>query len=366
MRSLDYEQMNAFRIEVQDALQFRIAPHTGELKTAQKFTEEEEGTVYNIMVVVQDNGTPRLSTTVAISITVEEKDSDSSTDHRKALAKGGGLDDRTKYLIISLACVSAVSILSFVVLLVWCVRHRDSFSYCGDSCCYSRHNVRSRHAQHQRAQKNLHLQLNTDGPIKYMEVVGGPMEHHGLTYRPCYSTLSNRSDFVFIKTLNPPTPMMSNTNTLSMTLSRKHLLTPANEQKPPNNDWRFSQNQRPGTSGAAPPPEGAVGTGPWPNPPTEAEQLQALMAAANEVSEATATLGPGTMGLSTRYSPQFTLQHVPDYRQNVYIPGSTATLTANQQQPPQPALPQPPPQAEAPKAAQTPASKKKSAKKDKK
>lgn len=94
-----------------------------------------------------------------------------------------------------------------------------------------------------------------------------------------------------------------------------------------------------------------------------------------EVSEATATLGPGTMGLSTRYSPQFTLQHVPDYRQNVYIPGSTATLTSNPQQ--QQATAQqatqqalPPPQASAqpepPKAAQTPASKKKSTKKEKK
>lgn len=28
-------------------------------------------------------------------------------------------------------------------------------------------------------------------------------------------------------------------------------------------------------------PEVAMGTGPWPQPPTEAEQLQALMAAAN-------------------------------------------------------------------------------------
>ncbi|KAF0039722.1 hypothetical protein F2P81_007957 [Scophthalmus maximus] len=122
-------------------------------------------------------------------------------------------------------------------------------------------------------------------------------------------------------------------------------------------------------------PEVAMGTGPWPQPPTEAEQLQALMAAANEVSEATATLGPGTMGLSTRYSPQFTLQHVPDYRQNVYIPGSTATLTSNPQQ--QQATAQqaaqqalPPPQMSAqpepPKAAQTPASKKKSTKKEKK
>ncbi|XP_051774622.1 protocadherin gamma-B3-like isoform X43 [Ctenopharyngodon idella] len=141
------------------------------------------------------------------------------------------------------------------------------------------------------------------------------------------------------------------------------------KQKPPSGDWRFTQNQRPGPSGAAATPEVAVGTGPWPNPPTEAEQLQALMAAANEVSEATNTLAPGTMGLSTRYSPQFTLQHVPDYRQNVYIPGSTATLTSNQQQPQQ-ALPPPQvaaaAQPEPPKAAQTPASKKKSTKKEKK
>ena len=33
------------------------------------------------------------------------------------------------------------------------------------------------------------------------------------------------------------------------------------------------------------------------------------------------------MGLSARYGPQFALQHVPGYRQNVYGPGSNATLT---------------------------------------
>jgi len=169
----------------------------------------------------------------------------------------------------------------------------------------------------------------------------------------------------------------SSTGTMQRIQNEKSILDEPDsplEQKPPNNDWRFTQGQRPGPSGATGGPEVAMGTGPWPQPPTEAEQLQALMAAAN-VSEATATLGPGTMGLSTRYSPQFTLQHVPDYRQNVYIPGSTATLTSNPQQ--QQATAQqatqqalPPPQAsgqpEPPKAAQTPASKKKSTKKEKK
>ncbi|XP_059378023.1 protocadherin gamma-C5-like isoform X16 [Carassius carassius] len=367
-----------------DSSLFHIETHTGELRTAQKLIDDEQGgkthPSYNFIVVVQDNGQPALSTSISVTVTVEEKSADKSTDFRITPHKGTGMTDITLYLIISLGCVSLVSLLTMVVVLVRCIRHKG-----GSACCYSRTGLRSRHNYQQRAHKDLHLQLNTDGPIRYMEVVGGPQEPHTRTYRPYYSTLSSRSDFVFVKT-----PMLSHNNTLNMTLTRKHLMNSANEQKPPNADWRFTQNQRPGPSGsfklhsthvrwtppsrlrAAATPEVAVGTGPWPNPPTEAEQLQALMAAANEVSEATNTLGPGTMGLSTRYNPQFTLQHVPDYRQNVYIPGSTATLTSNQQQPQQALSPQQAAiaaaaaQPEPPKAAQTPASKKKSTKKEKK
>ncbi|XP_056327795.1 protocadherin gamma-C5-like isoform X1 [Danio aesculapii] len=349
-----------------DSSLFHIELHTGELRTAQKLMDDEQDgkthPAYTFIVNVRDNGDPALSTSVLVTVTIEEKTPDKSPDFRITPRKATGMTDVTLYLIISLGCVTLVSLLTMAILLVRCIRHKG-----GSACCYSRSGFRSRHAYQQRANKDLHLQLNTDGPIRYMEVVGGPQEPHTRTYRPCYSTLSSRSDFVFVKT-----PILSHNNTLNMTLTRKHLMNSTNEQKPPSADWRFTQNQRPGPSGAAATPEVAVGTGPWPNPPTEAEQLQALMAAANEVSEATNFLAPGTMDLSTRYGPQFTLQHVPDYRQNVYIPGSTATLTSNQQQPQQ-ALP--PPQASAaiavaqpepPKAAQTPASKKKATKKEKK
>ncbi|KAM9849560.1 protocadherin gamma-C5-like isoform 1-T1 [Aulostomus maculatus] len=346
---------------------FRIGAHTGDLRTVRKWAEEEGGMTYDIVVIIQDNGDPPKSSSVNISVTVDEQSAATASPRLKTFYHRTGMSDITLYLIISLACVSAVSFITFVVLMVRCLRHRGPGLGDSDCCCYGYHRS-SRY--HQRPSKDLHLQLNTDGPIRYMEVVGGPQEPHTRTYRPCYSTISSRSDFVFMKT-----PMLSHNNTLNMTLSRKHLMNSASEQKPPNNDWRFTQGQRPGPSGATGGPEVAMGTGPWPQPPTEAEQLQALMAAANEVSEATATLGPGTMGLSTRYSPQFTLQHVPDYRQNVYIPGSTATLTSNPQQ--QQATAQqatqqalPPPQSsgqpEPPKAAQTPASKKKSTKKEKK
>ncbi|XP_029020936.1 protocadherin gamma-C5-like isoform X13 [Betta splendens] len=350
---------------------FRVAARTGELRTGHKWAEEEGGSAYDITIVIEDSGEPSKSTSVNITVTVDEKspvNNPPSNPRHTPFYQRTGMSDITLYLIISLACVSAVSFITFVILMVRCLRHRGPGLGGSDCCCcYGRYRS-SRY--HQRPSKDLHLQLNTDGPIRYMEVVGGPQEANMRTYRPCYSTISSRSDFVFMKT-----PMLSHSNTLNMTLSRKHLMNSASEQKPPNNDWRFTQGQRPGPSGATGGPEVAMGTGPWPQPPTEAEQLQALMAAANEVSEATATLGPGTMGLSTRYSPQFTLQHVPDYRQNVYIPGSTATLTSNPQQ--QQATAQqatqqalPPPQASAqpepPKAAQTPASKKKSTKKEKK
>ncbi|XP_017728399.1 PREDICTED: protocadherin gamma-A11 isoform X14 [Rhinopithecus bieti] len=98
------------------------------------------------------------------------------------------------------------------------------------------------------------------------------------------------------------------------------------EQAPPNTDWRFSQAQRPGTSGS----QNGDDTGTWPNNQFDTEMLQAMiLASASEAADGSSTLGggAGTMGLSARYGPQFTLQHVPDYRQNVYIPGSNATLT---------------------------------------
>ncbi|KAM4675318.1 protocadherin gamma-C5-like isoform 24-T24 [Discoglossus pictus] len=135
--------------------------------------------------------------------------------------------------------------------------------------------------------------------------------------------MSDKNDFTFMRPLNFPQlkNMVNETEVLSPSLNYP------SQQAQPNTEWRFSQAQRPGTSGAAQPTEEA---GVWPNNQFETERLQAMiLASANEAAEGTSGLGggTGTMGLSARYGPQFTLQHVPDYRQNVYIPGSTLTPT---------------------------------------
>ncbi|XP_076595453.1 protocadherin gamma-A4-like isoform X41 [Chaetodon auriga] len=332
---------------------FTIGVHSGEIRT-QRDISESDSMKQNLIVSVKDNGQPSLSATCSMYLLIS--DNLAEVPELKDISYDEKNSKLTSYLIIALVSVSTF-FLTFIIIILgvrFCRRRKPRLLFDGAVAIPS-----------------AYL------PPNYADVDGTGTLRSTYNYDAYLTTGSRTSDFKFVSSYN------DNTLPADQTLRKDPIdfaeafggCDSSPEQKPPNNDWRFTQGQRPGPSGATGGPEVAMGTGPWPQPPTEAEQLQALMAAANEVSEATATLGPGTMGLSTRYSPQFTLQHVPDYRQNVYIPGSTATLTSNPQQ--QQATAQqatqqalPPPQASAqpepPKAAQTPASKKKSTKKEKK
>ncbi|KAM4586827.1 protocadherin gamma-A11-like isoform 11-T11 [Fundulus diaphanus] len=358
-----------------DRALFEVGSQNGEIRTIRQVTDKD-AVKQRLTVIVEDNGQPSRSATVIVNVAVADSFPEVLSEFTDFPHDKEYNDNLTFYLVLALAVVSFLFITCLVVIIsVKIYRWRQS-----------------------RILYHSNLPVIPYYPPRYSDTLGTGTLPHMYNYEVCRTTDSRKSDNKFggaggqnVLIMDP-----SSTGTMQRIQSEKSILDEPDspiEQKPPNNDWRFTQGQRPGPSGPHMPygthirwtpkngtratggPEVAMGTGPWPQPPTEAEQLQALMAAANEVSEATATLGPGTMGLSTRYSPQFTLQHVPDYRQNVYIPGSTATLTSNPQQ--QQATAQqatqqalPPPQASAqaepPKAAQTPASKKKSTKKEKK
>uniref|UniRef100_A0A9J7ZEC1 Cadherin domain-containing protein n=1 Tax=Cyprinus carpio carpio TaxID=630221 RepID=A0A9J7ZEC1_CYPCA len=336
-----------------DRALFEVGLQNGEIRTVRQVTDKD-AVKQRLTVVVEDNGQPSRSATVNVNVAVADSFPEVLSEFTDFTHDKDYNDNLTFYLVLALAVVSFLFIVSIIAILsVKCYRwRRERMFY----------------------KSGANLPVIPYYPPLYADVGGTGTLQHVYNYEVCRTTDSRKSDLKYGRPCSESIISLDSSGTQTLTHEQRGKLINEkfDQQKPPSADWRFTQNQRPGPSGAAATPEVAMGTGPWPNPPTEAEQLQALMAAANEVSEATNTLGPGTMGLSTRYSPQFTLQHVPDYRQNVYIPGSTATLTSNQQQPQQ-ALP--PPQAaiaaaaaqpEPPKAAQTPASKKKSTKKDKK
>nr|XP_033489289.1 protocadherin gamma-A5-like isoform X11 [Epinephelus lanceolatus] len=358
-----------------DRALFEVGLQNGEIRTIRQVIDKD-AVKQRLSVIVEDNGQPSRSATVIVNVAVADSFPEVLSEFTDFAHDKEYNDNLTFYLVLALAVVSFLFITCVVVIIsVKIYRWRQS-----------------------RILYHSSLPVIPYYPPRYSDTLGTGTLQHVYNYEVCRTTDSRKSDCKFGRAGSQNVLIMdpSSTGTMQRIQSDKSILDEPDsplQQKPPNNDWRFTQGQRPGPSGPHMPygthirwtpksgtratggPEVAMGTGPWPQPPTEAEQLQALMAAANEVSEATATLGPGTMGLSTRYSPQFTLQHVPDYRQNVYIPGSTATLTSNPQQ--QQATAQqasqqalPPPQASAqpepPKAAQTPASKKKSTKKEKK
>ncbi|XP_063046153.1 protocadherin gamma-A11-like isoform X4 [Engraulis encrasicolus] len=382
-----------------DRALFEVGAQNGEIRTIRQVTDKD-AVKQKLTVVVEDNGQPSRSATVNVNVALADSFPEVLSEFTDFTHDKEYNDSLTFYLVLALAVVSFLFIVSIIAILsVKCYRwRRERMFY----------------------KSNGQLPVIPYYPPLYADVGGTGTLRHVYNYEVCQTTDSRKSDQKYDRTCSQSILSLDSTGTLPHAQGETLISDGfGDKQKPPNADWRFNQNQRPGPSGAAATPDGmAVGTGPWPQPPTEAEQLQALMAAANEkrevnpmqiylgkVSEATNTLQPGTMGLSTRYSPQFTLQHVPDYRQNVYIPGSTATLTSNPQQqmlqqqamqqqmaaqmgmgpaPPQQQQALPPAQAggamggpamdpeagaggaEAPKAAQTPASKKKSTKKEKK
>ncbi|XP_059396101.1 protocadherin gamma-A4-like isoform X27 [Carassius carassius] len=332
---------------------FRIGSSTGEIKTKRRMSDNDLKT-HPLLITVSDNGEPSLSATMSMDVVVVESLDDIKTSLREVPVKEESFSDLNLYLLIAIVSVSVIFLLSLMGLIA--------------AKCYRKDSSFSRYSAPV-------ISTHPDGSWSFSKSTQ--------QYDVCFSSDTIKSDVVVFPSPFPPADAELISINGEDTFTRTQTLPSTEKQNPPNADWRFPPNQRPGPSGqhrfhtlqqrwtpyeksragARPDEAGAsagviAGTGPWPNPPTEAEQLQALMAAANEASEAAATLGP-------RYNPQYG----PDYRQNVYIPGSTATLTANpQQQVPQQALP--PPQAlppvEAPKAAQTPASKKKPTKKDKK
>ncbi|XP_064209205.1 protocadherin gamma-A11-like isoform X29 [Anguilla rostrata] len=343
-------------LKVTDRALFEVGLQNGEIRTVRPVTDKD-AVKQRLTVVVEDNGQPSRSATVNVKVAVADSFPEVLSEFTDFTHDKDYNDNLTFYLVLALVVVSVLFVVSIIAIIsVKIYRWRQTRLY---------------------YKSNGNLPVIPYYPPLYADIDGTGTLQHVYNYEPCRTPDSRKSD---VKVLRPCSHNALNMDLSDVgTLRTEETEVPVIRAEKTPSDWHFSQNQRPGTSGgrpqgtqerwhphgnsrAGPRPEdsGAVsGTSPWPNPPTEAEQLQALMAAANEVSDATATLGQ-------RYNPQFTLQNVPDYRQNVYIPGSTATLTANQQQPPQPALPQPPPPADAPKPAQTPASKKKSTKKDKK
>ncbi|XP_074924133.1 protocadherin gamma-A4-like isoform X23 [Chelonoidis abingdonii] len=288
---------------------FSVGLHSGEIRTARSFLDKD-ALKQSLVVLVKDNGQPPLSATATVTVVVADSIPEILSDLSSLSAPVDPESSLTLYLVIAVASVSCL-FLTFLIVLVTLRLRRWRKSQLFDSSSVTFSGV------------PVSQFVGLDGVRAFL---------HSYSHEVSLTTDSRKSQFNVTKS------NYSNILTSQQTCETKDPTVVTEElnisngdqtsfqQAQPNPDWRFSQAQRPGTSGSQNGEEG----GAWPNNQFDTEMLQAMiLASANEAADGNSTLGggAGTMGLSTRYGPQFTLQHVPDYRQNVYIPGSTATLS---------------------------------------
>ncbi|XP_017387707.1 protocadherin gamma-A12 isoform X13 [Cebus imitator] len=289
---------------------FAVGLHTGEVRTARALLDRD-ALKQSFVVAVQDHGQPPLSATVTLTVAVADSIPEVLADLSSLESPADSeTSDLTLYLVVAVAAVSCVFLAFIIVLLALRLR---------------------------RWHKSRPLQASGGG------LIGAPTSHfvgvdgvraflQTYSHEVSLTADSRKSHLIF------PQPNYADTLISQESCEKSEPLLLSGDsvfskdshaliqQAPPNTDWRFSQAQRPGTSGS----QNGDDTGTWPNNQFDTEMLQAMiLASASEAADGSSTLGggAGTMGLSARYGPQFTLQHVPDYRQNVYIPGSNATLT---------------------------------------
>ncbi|XP_053332004.1 protocadherin gamma-C5-like [Clarias gariepinus] len=205
--------------EATDASLFTVSLHTGEVRTKRSVSEQDDSS-QRLLIEIQDNGEPVQSTTVTLDILIEDAFHEPISDFRhknpEPDQKSGKI---TLYLMISLASVSFLCLVTFFVLLIKCARSSRGSS----TCCIRRSDGESKNHN-----RNLQIQLNTDGPIKYVEVLGGDMMSQSQSFGSYLSPMSEFSDFTLVK----PSSTTDFTNTLSVL-----------DASLPDSTWTFESQQ---------------------------------------------------------------------------------------------------------------------------
>ncbi|XP_045407006.1 protocadherin gamma-B7 isoform X15 [Lemur catta] len=288
---------------------FSLGLRTGEVRMVRALGDRDLAR-HRLLVAVRDGGQPPLSATATLYLVFADSLQEVLPDLSDSLAPSDPQAELQFYLVVALALISVLFLLA--VILAIALRLRQSFSPTAGGCFGS-------------------VFCSKSEPVVPPNYSEGTLP---FAYNLCVPGDQTNPEFNFLTSVEHCSATQDNLNKDNSSVLLASILTPTVEadkmtfkqQAPPNTDWRFSQAQRPGTSGS----QNGDDTGTWPNNQFDTEMLQAMiLASASEAADGSSTLGggAGTMGLSARYGPQFTLQHVPDYRQNVYIPGSNATLT---------------------------------------
>ncbi|XP_038652249.1 protocadherin beta-8-like isoform X14 [Scyliorhinus canicula] len=223
---------------------FTISADTGEIWTIRRI-ENKDSSKQRLVIVVKDNGTPSLSATVTIILSVVGGDTEAFSSVSESSEEPGFTPDLSLSLVIALGVVSIIFLVILIILAVKVHQSRNTIGgqYCplGACCCFE---IRRSPNGIQKASTNLQM------PPNYIEVFGGDPLSQSLRYESCSTLQLTKRDFITANTCRSSTEKdyvqnesMRNEN--PGTINSQHHSKPVHtEVKQPNADWHFAQTHR--------------------------------------------------------------------------------------------------------------------------
>ncbi|XP_051869362.1 protocadherin beta-15-like isoform X14 [Pristis pectinata] len=221
---------------------FTIAADTGEVWTTRGIGSKD-ASKQRLVIVVKDKGTPSLSATVTIVLSVTGGETISSAT---SLSEDRDFSpDLNLYFVIALGTTSIIFLVILIILAITVYKNRNGvgcqYSSLNVCCCYKTRNSLN---GIQKASRSLQL------PPNYVEVFGGDPLSQSFRYESCSTLQSVKRHFTTPQTCGPSAAIFSaqgkpigkeNAGMLNTDIYNGNT---NNKVKQPNTDWRLSQTHR--------------------------------------------------------------------------------------------------------------------------
>ncbi|XP_048399611.2 protocadherin-10-like [Stegostoma tigrinum] len=178
---------------------FTISPDTGEIWTIRRVVSKD-ASKQRLVILVKDNGSPSLSASVTIILTVIGDDADIFSKVSGSSEDPRFRPDLSLSLVIVLGIISTIFLVILIILAVKVHKSRNpqSGQHCslGVCCC-----IETGHSLNgiQKASRNLQI------PSNYVEVFGGDPLSQSFRYESCSTLQSTRRDFITPNRCKSPT-----------------------------------------------------------------------------------------------------------------------------------------------------------------
>ncbi|XP_078087813.1 protocadherin-10-like [Mustelus asterias] len=178
---------------------FTAAPETGEIWTVRRFARKDS-LRQNIVILVRDNGTPSLSVTAIIHVSVQDDTTEGASNRGMVGKSEPWQSDFKNYLMIFFGITSSLFLVAIVILSFKVHKDRNATnSYC---CCWKMAHFLRKDSLHGTQRASVNLQI----PLNYAEARGNETLPQIFRYDKCQDTTVN--DFMFPKLHGMKAPMI--------------------------------------------------------------------------------------------------------------------------------------------------------------